>query len=201
MSNELATRGSTEIRPRYAPERQARRETVTLRDTQIIYRNFAGRPGPYNAEGERSFSVLLDEDTANVLLAQGLNVKPINRRDPDEEQMYQLPVAVSYAKRPPRVYMVTGDGEIMPLRKTMLPQDMVGMMDDLELSAAHMVLSIYNYEVRGTKGKKCYLQSFFGHVMLDELEQEYATVEDMVIADTEEHAEADNVIDGEWSEA
>lgn len=191
MANEIA------LRPRYSPDRQLRRETITFRHAQIIYRNFTGRPGPYNEEGERSFAILLDEELAKGLVDRGLNIKPRRKLDDDDEQMYFLPVAVSYRKRPPRVYMVTGDGDVMPLRKTLLPEDMLEMMDNLELGEAHMVIALSNYDIRGTKGKKAYLQSFFGHVLMDELEQEYATVEDMIHVDTEEHRDVDNVIEGE----
>lgn len=192
---------SNALRPVYPEGRTAQRETVTIRDAQIIFRNFTGKPGPYNEEGERSFAVLLDEALGDELAKRGLNIKPLRKKEDEDDQMFYLPVAVSYKIRPPRVYMVTGDGDRIPLRKQMMPQDLVHMMDELDLGASHMVLSVSKYEVRGTKGKKCYLQSFFGHVMLDELEQEYATVEDMIAGDTEQHAEEDDVIEGEWSEA
>jgi hypothetical protein len=201
MANDIALRAGSDValRPRYSPSRRAQRETVTFRNAQIIFRNFTGKAGPYNEEGERSFAVLLDEDLAKQLHDRGMNIKPIKKRegDEDDEQMYYLPVAVSYRIRPPRVYMVTGDGDVMPLRKTLLTEDLLSMMDNLELAEAHMVVAISNYDVRGTKGKKAYLQSFFGHVLMDELEQEYATVEDMIHVDTEEHREDDNVIEGE----
>jgi hypothetical protein len=193
MANEIA------LRPRYSPERQVRRETITFRSAQIIFRNFTGKPGPYNEEGERSFAILLDEELAQDLANRGMNIKPLKRREEDDDQMYYLPVTVSYRRRGPRIYMVTGDGDTMPLRKTLLPEDMVEMMDNLELSEAHMVIAVSNYEVRGTKGKKAYLQSFFGHVLMDELEQEYATVEDMIHVDTKEHEVIDNIIDGEYT--
>jgi hypothetical protein len=204
MDNALALRDqSLALRPKYPVSRRVQRETVTFRNAQIIYRNFSGKPTPFNPEGgERAFSVLLDEELAKSLLDRGMNIKPVKMREDDEEQMYQLPVAVSYKIRPPRVYMVTGDGDVMPLRKTMLPEELVEMMDNLDLGEAHLVVALSNYDVRGSKGKKAYLQSFFGHVMLDELEQEYATVEDMVADDTQTHHEADStILEGEWSEA
>jgi hypothetical protein len=193
MANEIA------LRPNYPVGRQLRRETITIRNAQLIYRNFTGKAGPYNEEGERSFAVLLDEVLAMDLRERGMNVKPLRKRDEDDDvQMYYLPVAVSYRIRPPRIYMVTGDGNVLPLRKTLLSEDLISMMDNLELGEAHMVIAVSNYEVRGTKGKKAYLQSLFGHVLMDELEQEYATVEDMIHVDTEDHKEIDNVIEGEF---
>lgn len=198
---DLPARFSNALRPVYPEGRTGQRETVLIRDARIIYRNFTGKPGPYNEEGDRSFSVMLDENLAEQLGAQGLNVKPIRKRDEDEAQLYHLPVAVSYKIRPPRVYTVTGDGERLPLRKQAMPEDIVHMLDMLDLGDCHMMLAVSNYDVRGSKGKKCYLQSFFGHVVMDELEQEYASVEDMITGDTEEHAEEDDIIEGEWSEA
>ena len=161
MANDelVPTRSSSDIilRPKYPVNRQAQREIHIFRDTQLAYRNFTGQPGPYNEEGVRSFSVMLDEELAKELMAQGLN-----------------------RIRPPRIYMVTGDGQRMPLRKTLMPEDSLEMMDNLEFSAVHLVVAISNYTVRGSSGKKAYLQSLFGHVAMDPLEEEYATVEDMM---------------------
>lgn len=33
--------------------------TILLEDVRIIFRNFAGREGMYNREGDRNFAVLL----------------------------------------------------------------------------------------------------------------------------------------------
>lgn len=195
-SNELVTRSANDLvlRPNYPTSRQQRRETIPLRGCQIIFRNFEGKPTQFNPEGgDRGFSILLDEALAMELQERGMNVKPLKNYDDDTDRMYHLPVAVSYRIRPPRIYMVTGDGDLMPLRKTLLPEDMLQMMDNLEFSEVNMVIAVSNYEVRGTKGKKAYLQSLFGHVLLDELEQEYATVEDMMHFDSEKHQHLDTI--------
>jgi len=187
LSNELV------LRPAYPISRMQQRETITFRHAQITFRNFSGRPTPFNQEGGvRAFSIVLDERLAKELADKGLNVKPLRKRDEDEEQMYHLPVAVNYERRPPRVYMVTGDGNTLPFRKALLTEELVHMMDNLDLAEAHMMIAISNYKTpRGERGKKAYLQSFFGHIVLDELEQEYATVEDMIHVDTEQHRDVD----------
>lgn len=201
MSNEIVPRTGSDVilRPNYGGmARPVQRETITFRNTQLIYRNFAGKKGEYNEEGVRGFSILLDEELANHLMERGLNIKPRKNYDDDGAgQMYHLPVAVSYKIRPPRVYMVTGDGATIPFRKSLLPEDSLGMMDNLELAEAHLTVAISNYDVRGTKGKKAYLQSLFGHILLDELEQEYAHVEDMLLDDAEQHKQAD-ILEGEF---
>lgn len=200
MGNEIALRPGGDLnifQPKYPARQVRKRETHTFRDAQIIFRNFAGNPTTFKPEGGvRGFSILLDEELALYLIDQGLNVNPLRKQDEDDEQMYHLPVAVSYKIRPPRIYMVTGDGERLPLRKQLLPEDMIHMLDGLELGEAHMTIAVSNYEVRGTKGKKAYLQSFFGHILMDELEEEYATVEDMIEVDRQKFA-AEDIIEGE----
>lgn len=199
-SNELEIQSFNGVilRPKYPVSRRQTRETLTIRDAQIRFRNFAGKERPFNDEGSRNFAVELDEALAADLEKRGWSVKPLKNYDDDgADQMWQLPVTVSFKVRPPRIYMVTGGGQL-PLRKTMLPEDMLYMMDQLELAACHMVVSGSNWEMGGRKGKKAYLQSFFGHVLPDELEQEYESVEDVIADDTNTNkVNDDKIIDGE----
>ena len=41
--------------------------TVLMEGVRIIFRNFAGREGQYNREGDRNFAVLLDDKVANAM--------------------------------------------------------------------------------------------------------------------------------------
>jgi hypothetical protein len=52
-----------------------RDETIVLEDVKLIFRNFAGREGMYNREGDRNFAVELPKDVAEELAANGWNVK------------------------------------------------------------------------------------------------------------------------------
>jgi hypothetical protein len=187
--------GGLIVQPNYpASMRSQQREILNIRNAEIIFRNFAGRATQYNAEGDRNFSVILDEELAKDMEAGGWNVKALRNQDDDgADQLYQLPVAVSFKTRPPRIYMVTGDGDRFPMRKTMLPQDMLYMMDQLDLSMCNIAVTGYNWTMGGKSGKKAYLEAFFGHVRQTELEQEYASVEDMMAEDAEQHP----VIEGE----
>ena len=45
--------------------------TVLMEGVQIIFRNFAGREGQYNREGDRNFAVLLDEKVAHEEIPTG----------------------------------------------------------------------------------------------------------------------------------
>lgn len=147
-----------------------RRETVTFRDAPIIYKNFTGEKRQFNAEGDRNFSVMMREEDALALELNGWKVKPMKRRDDDEEQLYHLKVSVAFANRPPRVWLVSSGG------RTMLGEGLVGMLDQLDSVKVDLVIVAYDWKMESTgqSGRKAYLQSVFFHMYEDELELEYA---------------------------
>ncbi len=55
--------------------------TVLMEGVKIIFRNFEGKEGQYNRAGERNFAVLLDPQTAEMLAADGWNVKWLKPRE------------------------------------------------------------------------------------------------------------------------
>jgi len=87
--------------------------TVMMEGVRIIFRNFAGKEGQYNREGDRNFAVLIDEAVATELTEDGWNVKWLKPREGDsteegETPQAYLPVAVKFdGPRPPRVVMIT----------------------------------------------------------------------------------------------
>lgn len=147
------------------------RETVTFRDTALIFKNFAGEAKKFNKEGERNFSILLSEADALDLEKKGWNVRPLKRREEDDEQLYHLKVKVAYANRPPRVWLISSGA------RTMIGDGLIGMFDHLEFTRVDLVISAYNWQLdTGASGKTAYLQSMFATMYEDELEQEYADV-------------------------
>lgn len=153
-----------------------RRETVTFRDAPIIYKNFTGEKRQYNNEGNRNFSIMLDEqqtmDLQRSISKYGdtWNIKPMKRREEDEEQLYHMKVAVAFGKMPPRCWLVSSAG------RTMLGESLIGMFDKLESIRVDLVVAAYDWEMNGNTGRKAYLQSIFFHMYEDELELEYADV-------------------------
>ena len=69
--------------------------TVLMEGVKIIFRNFSGKEGQYNREGDRNFAVLLDDGVAETMAADGWNVKWLKPREDDEDEKEQPYLAVS----------------------------------------------------------------------------------------------------------
>ena len=86
---------------------------VTMEDLtkdEIIYRNFSGLGGEYNAEGKRNFNVVIrDEDVADELRNLGFRIKPKK----NEEGAYTLKIHVNFSSKfPPDVTYILGNKKI-----------------------------------------------------------------------------------------
>lgn len=149
--------------------------TVMMEDVRIIYRNFAGKEGQYNREGDRNFSVLIDSDVAEQMIKDGWNIKWLKPREDDEDQVEQahLPVSVNFSKgRPPRVVIVTSRG------RTTLHEDDVEMLDWADIAMVDLIVTPYSWSVRDATGIKAYLKSMYVTIREDELELKYGELEE-----------------------
>jgi hypothetical protein len=86
------------------------RVTITVRNAYLLWPNFEGREGKYNAKGDRNFSIMMREADGLELIRQGwTSVSPVKKREDDEdpEIYYKLPVAVKFENYPPRIWMLS----------------------------------------------------------------------------------------------
>lgn len=144
---------------------------VTVRDAELIWRNFEGRATKFKAEGNRSFNVVLDEETAQQLLADGWNVKTKEPRDEGDDPLHTLEIAVGYKFKPPRVVMITSNSRVP------LGEESVEVLDWADIRKVDLIFHAYNWEVGDKDGVKAYLKSMFVTIDEDELEQEYGVNE------------------------
>jgi len=143
-------------------------KTFMVEDARLVFRNFSGKEGQYNREGDRNFAVILDNKTAELMLADGWNVKYLNSRDEEEAPTPYISVSVNFNNRPPRIVMITSTS------RTNLNEDAISVLDWAEIRTCDLIARAYEWTVNGKSGVKAYLQSMFITIEEDELERKYA---------------------------
>lgn len=151
---------------------------LTIEDARIIFRNFSGNEGRFNAKGDRNFNVLLDDDLADQMIQDGWNIKYLKPREEGDAPQARLEVTVSYnpKTRPPRVVMITSRG------RTNLDESTVVILDWAEFETVDLIINPYPWEVNGKSGIKAYLKTIFVTIREDELEKKYADVPDSAMS-------------------
>lgn len=147
--------------------------SVMIEDARIIFRNFAGREGMYNREGDRNFCVLLDPETAEAMAADGWNIKTLRAREEEDEEQPYIQVSVNFKGKPPRVVMITSRG------RNTLGEDEVELLDWADIRMVDLIIRPYEWAVNGKTGIKAYLQSIFVTIEEDALELKYAEINDV----------------------
>lgn len=144
--------------------------TVLMEGVRIIFRNFAGKEGQYNREGDRNFAVLLDDKTAQAMAEDNWNVKWLQPRGEEEEETPQayLPISVNFKGRPPRIVMITSRG------RTHLDEDSIEMLDWVNIINVDLIVRPYEWTVNQKSGVKAYLQSIYVTIEEDALELKYS---------------------------
>lgn len=147
--------------------------TVLMEGVRIIFRNFSGKEGQYNREGDRNFAVLLDEKVATAMAEDNWNIKWLKPRDDDEEETRQayLPVSVNFKGRPPRIVLITSRG------RTNLDESSIEMLDWADIINVDLIVRPYEWTVNNKSGIKAYLQSIYVTIEEDPLELKYSELD------------------------
>ena len=145
--------------------------TVMIENAELIFRNFSGKEGRFNREGQKTFCVFIDNpDMIEQLVTDGWNIKYTNIREEGDEPRAYLPVEVKYENKPPNVVMITSSG------RTHLDNDSIEILDWSEFKTVDLIVNPYDWTMPdGGRGRKAYLKSMFVTIDEDELERKYAT--------------------------
>ena len=143
-------------------------DKLNIENAQLIYRNFSGKAGRFNAEGQRSFSVVIDAKDAAALSKIGWNVKTRAGREEGDDDWHYLPVKVSYRFKEPKVMLIT------ERTRTYLNESEIGMLDWADILTADIVItpSIWT-NPQGGKGISAYLSSLYVTIEEDVFAEKY----------------------------
>jgi len=165
----------------------------TIEGARIVFRNFSGREGQYNREGDRNFAVLIDDPKIEKeMKKEGWNVRYLTPRDEDDIDQPYVQVSVNYKGRPPKVVLISNRGG-RQVRTDLAEQD-VEILDWIEIANVDLILNPYEWAVSGKTGIKAYLKSMFVIMDEDELDQKYNTVPyaNEVVSEHEEDQETED---------
>lgn len=144
------------------------RGVLLIDDARIIFRNFAGAQSKYNRQGDRNFALVIDdEESANMLIDEGWNVKIKPPRDEDDTPLMYLQVKVKFNERGPKVYLATGD------KMVELDEESVEMLDNIDIAGVDLDIRPFDWEVNGKTGRTAYLEKIHVTQVVDRFAARY----------------------------
>ena len=143
-------------------------KTFQVDDARLIFKNFSGNVGPYNATGDREFSIVLTEEEARGLIARGFNAKQLKQREEGVEPDWYITVTVKFNVKPPRIVMITSRAQ------TPMTEAMVSTLDYADIKKVDLICNGFDWDINGKKGTSAYLKTMYVTVNEDELERRYA---------------------------
>lgn len=157
---------------------------LEIEDAHVMFRNFQGRAGTCNREGDRNFCVRIDdEELAEQLKADGWNIKEREPRDEDDETLRYLSVKVNFdsdrlpANIPPMAIWMIKDSANGKHRKILLDENTAGELDHAFIKSCDLVIRPYQWEVQGKEGVSAYLQTGYFVIETDRFADKYADEE------------------------
>lgn len=150
------------------------RNDIFIEDAELIFKNFQGRKGMYNQEGDRNFAIDLKDrpELAEQLAEAGLNVKlrkPWEGDEDDRPRPY-LAVKVNFdSKTPPVIKMVGSDTG----KTTQLDEESVETLDFAEVDTVDLIINPYRWNFNDRSGIAAYLVSMYAKVIENPLDLKY----------------------------
>ena len=136
---------------------------------RITHKNFTGVKTMYNAEGNRNFSLIIeDEETANQLKEQGWNIKiKLPEEEGDVPFMY-MPVKVLVNEYGPSVYIQSGAA----LNK--IDSSEIGRLDKIRIASVDVDIRPFDWTMpNGTSGRSAYLQGIVAVQRVDRFAERF----------------------------
>jgi hypothetical protein len=136
---------------------------------KMIWRNFEGKLGRFNAEGQKNFNIVLDKEGAEFLMDEGFKVKFKEPKIEGEEGIYTLKINVNFGGyKAPEIWMKNNHGN------TQLNKDDVKILDWADIVEYFLV---FNPNIK-PDSMTAYLDKLLCTVQESEYESQFFDEED-----------------------
>lgn len=143
------------------------RGILMVDNARITFKNFGGRAGRFNREGDRSFSLIIpNEDIANRLIADGWNVKIKAPREEGDAPFMHMKVKVKYGRSDIPAYLISGD------KRVELDSESIACLDTMDIMSVDLDIRPWDHP-SGEYARSAYLQAIRVTQAVNRFDQEY----------------------------
>lgn len=148
-------------------------EREDLKKFPITYKNFSGREGEMNKEGDRNFSIVLDKDTAQYLADRGWYIKVQEPKEGEDAQYrYLLKVRISYKFYEPTIIKVSDR-----CKKRVHEKD-INDLDQLHIKNVSVRISPSKWKKGSNFGVAAYVDRMYVEYEEDNFDDDYINIPD-----------------------
>lgn len=149
---------------------------LIMEGANIMFRNFAGRPTPFDpVGGKRRFCIPLLDNEAEMLAAAGCTIKYLKPTSPEAQPLPYVSVIVNYGPFPPRIWSVMNvNGK---RNVTALTPDTVSLLDHANVQNCDIIISMSPNKYK--QGQIClYVDQLYAVIQNDYFAEKYAIEDD-----------------------
>ncbi len=145
-------------------------EDLVIQNARLIHKNFEGRPGQYNRQGDKGFSVVIDPSAVDELTKEGWGIRELPPRADIEgsTSLFFIPVRVNFdGPRQPDVFLATRNGLVR------LDKETISTLDHADITNVDLTIHAHPWENNGKSGVKAYLRNLYVTIREDPLATKY----------------------------
>lgn len=148
---------------------------VELEDVAIkwAFSHFDGREDTFNAEGDHNFQIILPDDIAEKLKAEGWNVRTMDGYEEGDPPEHLLKVKISYKYEPPKIYLIKGDRKLRAEQRDLadIRRDTCEQID--------VIITPSRWVVGSNSGITAYAKELYAKVKESRFSAKYADYEEV----------------------
>lgn len=141
--------------------------TIEINNAKIIFKNFSGKPGMYNKEGDRNFCLLLPDDAAVYFFRRNGYSPTVKPSTSEEGEFFRyIKIKLRFNQWGPTVILKSGD------KTTRVDESLVSALDSIRIDRVDMDIRPYQWErPNGESGQTAYLSGMTVYQQIDRFEQ------------------------------